>query len=70
MADHQGGLNGRLLRASSIIDGFRGARPRLEQIRPLGCCADHEAEFDWYRRHHWRDLVVEMERPALDPASA
>ena len=36
---------------------FPGAPPDILKILPIiGCCSEHDAEFEWYRDHEWKDL--------------
>jgi hypothetical protein len=32
----------------------------------IGCCADHEAGFAWYRRHHWGEMPDAIAADELD----
>lgn len=45
----------------------RVPRPDLSSIRPLGCCEEHEADFQWYRHHSWRDFAEELPSGRFDP---
>ena len=41
-------------------------RPDLTAIRPLGCCEDHDADFEWYRHHSWQELPAKIADEAFD----
>lgn len=42
-------------------------RPDFRSILVLGCCADHEEDFAWYRQHSWQELVEKIRTDWLDP---
>jgi len=41
-------------------------RPDLRSILTLGCCEDHEADFEWYRHHSWQEFAEEISVGRLD----
>ncbi|MDQ1589642.1 MAG: hypothetical protein QOG71_269 [Pyrinomonadaceae bacterium] len=41
-------------------------RPDLSRIRQLGCCEEHDSDFDWYRQHSWQELEKEIGAPHFD----
>jgi len=41
-------------------------RPDLRPILTLGCCAEHDEDFDWYRHHTWQELSQEILTGWLD----
>lgn len=42
-------------------------RPNLDSINPLGCCSEHEKDFDWYRHHSWIEFKEELPNGLFDP---
>src|SRR5439155_3805773 len=42
-------------------------RPDLKSIHPIGCCEDHEPDFDWYRKHSWQEFEAELPTARFDP---
>jgi hypothetical protein len=42
-------------------------RPDLKSIHPIGCCNDHEPDFDWYREHSWKEFEAELPTARFDP---
>ena len=52
---------------SRITQAFADVpRPDLRSIRTLGCCEDHEVDFEWYRYHSWQELPSEISAEGLD----
>ncbi|MDX6270321.1 MAG: hypothetical protein QOD28_1544 [Acidobacteriota bacterium] len=41
-------------------------RPDLSRIRQLGCCEEHDSDFDWYRQHSRQELEKEIAAPHFD----
>lgn len=41
-------------------------RPNLKAIRELGCCSEHDSDFDWYRQHSWEELEKEITAEHFD----
>lgn len=51
-----------------IIDAFSGAaRPDFGSVHPLGCCEEHESDFEWYRHHSWKEFEEELPSGRFDP---
>lgn len=42
-------------------------RPDLSSVWPLGCCEEHEPDFQWYRRHTWQDFAEGLPSGRFDP---
>lgn len=50
-----------------ILEAFGDVpRPDLRAIRELGCCEEHDSDFDWYRQHSWQDLEKELKAEHFD----
>jgi hypothetical protein len=50
-----------------ILEAFGDVpRPDLRTLRGLGCCEEHDADFDWYREHSWQDLEKEIRAEHFD----
>jgi hypothetical protein len=50
-----------------IVEAFGDVpRPDLKGVRPLGCCEEHDPDFDWYRQHTWQELEQEFSLDYLD----
>lgn len=41
-------------------------RPNFKAIRELGCCEEHDSDFDWYRRHTWQEFEKEITAAHFD----
>lgn len=40
---------------------FPAAPPDILKILPIiGCCSEHDEDFEWYRDHAWKDLRKEI----------
>lgn len=53
---------------NKIVEAFSASpRPNLDSINPLGCCAEHEKDFDWYRHHSWIEFKKELPSGLFDP---
>lgn len=51
-----------------VTEAFvRVPRPNLSSLRPLGCCEEHEPDFQWYRHHSWQDFAEELPSGRFDP---
>jgi hypothetical protein len=44
-----------------------GSRPDFAVISEIGCCAEHEASFRWYREHIWSEFSAAANEGLLDP---
>jgi hypothetical protein len=42
-------------------------RPDLSSVRPLGCCEEHEPDFQWYRQHSRQELAEGLPSGRFDP---
>jgi hypothetical protein len=50
-----------------ILEAFDDVpRPDLKAVRELGCCEEHDSDFDWYRRHSRQEFEKELSRDYLD----
>ena len=50
-----------------IVEAFGDVpRPDFRAIRALGCCAEHDSDFDWYRTHTWQELEKEITAAHFD----
>lgn len=53
---------------NEIIAAFADVeQPDLRAIYPLGCCEDHEPDYQWYRRHSWQEFESELPTGRFDP---
>ncbi len=53
---------------NKIVEAFAATpRPNLDLINPLGCCDEHEKDFDWYRHHSWIEFKKELSSGLFDP---
>jgi hypothetical protein len=51
-----------------VMEAFdRVPRPDLSLIRPLGCCNEHEPDFQWYRQHSWQEFLEKLPSGRFDP---
>lgn len=52
----------------SIVGAFESIRrPDLDALRPLGCCPDHEGDFEGYRHHSCREFMEGLPSERFDP---
>jgi hypothetical protein len=53
----------------NIFEAFANApRPDLERLPIIGCCEQHEKDFEWYRRHTWQEFENAIESRGFDSA--
>lgn len=53
---------------NKVVEAFDGTpRPNLDSINPLGCCNEHQQDFDWYRHHSWIEFKEELPNGLFDP---
>ena len=53
---------------NKVVEAFDGIpRPNLASINPLGCCNEHEKDFDWYRHHSWIEFKEGVPNGSFDP---
>lgn len=51
-----------------IVEAFAGIpQPNLNSIHPLGCCDEHESDFEWYRHHSCQEFEKELSSERFDP---
>lgn len=60
-------MDGSKLVRQKILEAFGDVpRPDLRAIRELGCCDEHDSDFDWYRQHTRQEFEKELSRDYLD----
>lgn len=60
-------MDGSELVRQKILEAFGDVpRPDLRAIRELGCCEEHDSDFDWYRTHTWQELEKEITAAHFD----
>jgi hypothetical protein len=51
-----------------VVEAFAGtSRPDLSDVRPLGCCEEHEEDYEWYRSHSVEEFADILPSDSLYP---
>src|SRR5215213_376069 len=51
-----------------VVEAFAGTpRPDLSGVRPLGCCEEHEEDYEWYRSHSVEEFADILPSDSLYP---
>lgn len=57
--DMTDGVNALCLQFEAAVnEAFNRSAHFTAVMEPIGCCPDHEAEFEWFKQHHWQDFPV------------